>query len=150
MHESRKKLTMPVKMEGVGNTVQGTLDMELDDLVATNDESVLRGHEIGSDGGVVLDDVNESGDVRRDVLDAVDLPSDGIVGVNSLGEVEVNDNISWGITTWGTGVDGRMKVLLLEDVSTSQEGTWWVGIGSTSIAQDTENVLSVHYQKPRW
>ena len=67
---------MSVKMEGVSNTVQSTLDVELDDLVAANDESVLRGHEISSNSSVILDDVNESGDVRRDVLDAVDLPSD--------------------------------------------------------------------------
>ena len=65
---------MSVKMERVGDAVQSTLDVEFDDLVASDDKSMLRWLEVISGSSTESDDLKESGNNRRDVLDTIDEP----------------------------------------------------------------------------
>lgn len=61
-------------MEGMGNTVQCTLDVNLDNLITTDNECMLRLCKVSGSSGPERNDLEESRNGRRDVLDAIDKP----------------------------------------------------------------------------
>ena len=58
----------------MGDTVQASMDNQINDIIAIKDKGVLRGSEIGFNSEVVGNDVKEGWKIRREILNAVNSP----------------------------------------------------------------------------
>jgi len=127
-----------VEMERVSTR---TGDVNFDGLVARENEQVFRGNEVlwlSSTG----QDLEEGRDGRRNPGDAVDFPE----GWMGLGDVEDDVDVGGAVTSWKTGMEGSVEVLLQERVGdvgrSSHRG---LNLGGTLVAEDgkSERVVEI-------
>lgn len=125
-------------------SVGTSVDTKFNNLIFSKDDGVLLFREVGGQAGP-RKDLEEGGGGGRLVADTIDSPSDRVGAILVLGKVKVDNVVGWARATWSTSAAELMQIELLELGARSRaRGTDRVGVRSTGIVENREDVVGIH------